>query len=232
MQIGFATPADSFSPLIIGGEAFSSGPRPTDVKMPITTDQLALMIVVIMAVQGLWLSFFTYRMWKQAQKHAAGRGSEAVRSNAEANTLVEDLFLLHRRGVLIRHYTRRLRRMVDSDILGGMLTVIQEFVKDSFHAEPGHLNEIRFGEVRIQIAAGHSMILALVVRGEQPADLVPRLQEMIGQLEVLRPDPVAEWERTQQLPAAAERLLEAFVADPLAFSTGTKRGSVLTSPIQ
>lgn len=200
--------------------------------MAVTTDQLALAILLIMGLQGLWLSFLTFRMWKQAQKRDAERGSQPPHSDAEAKTLVEDLFLLHQKGLLIRHYTRRLRRIVDSDILAGMLTVVQEFVKDSLRAEPGYLNEIRFGEVRIQIAAGHSLVLALVVRGERPADLVPRLQELIAQLEALRPDPITEWDRTQQLPAAAEGLLEAFVADPLAFPAAAKAGSVLLPPIQ
>ncbi len=185
--------------------------------MAFTSDQLGIAVVAIMGLQGAWLSFLTYLMWRNADQRS-GTGPEAGdRRKAEQDTLVEDLFLLARSGILVRHYTRRLRRMVDSDVLGGMLTAIHDFVKDSLRSEPGELREIRFGEVRIQVAVGSTAMLAMVVRGERPADLVPRMQSLLAQLESRHPDFLEEWDDTQQLPREAERLVEAFVADPLAF---------------
>ena len=43
------------------------------------------------------------------------------------------------------------------------------------------------------------------------------MQNLLEQLEALRPNFLEEWELTQELPREAERLIEAFVDDPLAF---------------
>jgi hypothetical protein len=194
--------------------------------MAIAVDVLALAVVVIMGIQGVWLSFLTYRMWRHAQEREAERETAAVTRSAEANTMVEDLFLLHRSGLLVRHFTRRLRRIVDSDLLTGMLAAVSDFVKDSLSSEPGSLKEIRFGEIRIQVAVGEWAILAMVVRGERPADLVPRLQSLLAKLEGLRPNFLATWDEDQRLPPEAERLIESFTSDPLAFPAAPLRKSV------
>lgn len=195
--------------------------------MALTADQLAAAVVIVIGLQGAWLSFLTYQMWRQAERSKNASRQIADRSKADGDTLVEDLFLLQRSGILVRHYTRRLRRMVDSDVLGGMLTAIHDFVKDSLRAEPGELREIRFGEVRIQVALGQTAMIAMVVRGERPADIVPRMENLLSQLEAMRPDFLTEWEETQSLPRGAERLLEKFVADPLSFPPATTKVTVV-----
>jgi len=196
--------------------------------MVLTSEQIAIAVVVIMGMQGIWLSYLTFRMWRQAQSRRSAEPT-VVAGAAEANTIVEDLFVLHRSGLLMRHYTRRLRRIVDSDILTGMLAAVQEFVRDSLRTEPGHLNEIRFGEVRIQVAAGESAAVAMVLRGDRPADLVPRLHGLLARLEGLEPNFVKAWEDRQELSSEANRLLETFVADPLAFPAESPRRTPLVA---
>src|SRR2546426_7546738 len=53
-----------------------------------------------------------------------------------SDAIVEDVFLLnHKDGLLIKHETRRLRPDVDTDILSGMLTAGDGFVKDPLRGE-------------------------------------------------------------------------------------------------
>src|SRR5207247_1085986 len=52
-------------------------------------------------------------------------------------TLIDDLFLLHKDGLLIKHYTRRLKPDVHSDVISGMLIAVQNFVNESFIGQAG-----------------------------------------------------------------------------------------------
>src|SRR5439155_825420 len=45
---------------------------------------------------------------------------------------LEELYLMHDSGMLIRHWSRTEGMVHDSDIMSGMFIVLQEFVRDSF----------------------------------------------------------------------------------------------------
>jgi len=154
-------------------------------------------VVGIMMIEGLWLSFLTYNLHrKKVREREEKEAGERETAEAERNTSIEDIFLLHRSGLLLKHYTRRLRPNVDSDVLSGMLVAVQDFVKDSFRGEKGQLNEIRFGEIRIVIIEGKWTILAAVVRGARPYDVQPELGYALTDLESKYEDPLIDWDGT------------------------------------
>ncbi len=154
-------------------------------------------VVGIMMIEGLWLSFLTFNLHrKKVREREAKEAGERETADAERNTSIEDIFLLHRSGLLLKHYTRRLRPNVDSDVLSGMLVAVQDFVKDSFRGEKGQLNEIRFGEIRIVIIEGKWTILAAVVRGARPYDVQPELGFALTDLEAKYEDPLIDWDGT------------------------------------
>src|SRR3989442_4960730 len=97
-------------------------------------------VLGIMMIEGLWLSFLTFNLHRKKAAEKLRREEEAKEKvEAERNTSIEDIFLLHRSGLLLKHYTRRLRPNVDSDVLSGMLVAVHEFLKESFrgaHGEP------------------------------------------------------------------------------------------------
>jgi len=85
---------------------------------------------------------------------------------------IEEVFLIYKDGRLIAHNSRRLKPDVDKDILTGMLTAVQSFVKDSFAGEEkGILNELRYGNLKILIENGPRANLAVVIAGNEPASL-------------------------------------------------------------
>ncbi len=86
---------------------------------------------------------------------------------------VDELFLLHRSGELVRHLTRSLRPNVDSDALSGMLVAVQDFIKESFRFVQGSLEELKFGSHRIMLAHGKHLIVAAVVAGGHTERLAP-----------------------------------------------------------
>src|SRR3989441_4036232 len=80
---------------------------------------------------------------------------------------VEEVFLRYRDGVLIYHLSRRLFQDKDEDVLGGMLTAIQEFVRDAFvYGEHRELHHLDFGQYRILIERGKRVYLAVVYAGK------------------------------------------------------------------
>lgn len=83
--------------------------------------------------------------------------------------LVEDVFLIYQDGSLLAHATRRLVPDLDTDLFSGMLTAIQDFVKDSFKDEKDcGLKKLEFGDNKLCIEPGESgkVFLVFVYKGE------------------------------------------------------------------
>lgn len=98
-------------------------------------------------------------------------------------TIIDEVFLLHRSGELIKHYTRRIRPNIDGDVLSGMLVAVQDFVRDSFGFERGDLNELSFGKYKIIMAQGKNIIVAAVTAGKRPKRLIPQLKATVSRIE-------------------------------------------------
>jgi OOP family OmpA-OmpF porin len=94
---------------------------------------------------------------------------------------VEQAFLVHAEsGLLIAHATAPELAAPDADLISGMLTAIQDFVRDSFHPEEGAtLRTFAVGEHTVQVEAGPLALLALVIRGEAPAAVLRRQQDTL-----------------------------------------------------
>ncbi len=158
------------------------------------TGQAVLILAVgFFLIQGLWLAVVTYFMFRRAQRRGLGWAAEV-----SGDTYIEDVFLLHRSGILIRHLTRRLKPHVDSDILTGMLRAVQEFVRDAFREgegeEEGELNEMGFGQLKVSIYGGQYVILATVVRGERPAEMMDEMKAAIEDLEDKHGELFRDWD--------------------------------------
>jgi len=77
---------------------------------------------------------------------------------------ITELFVLHKSGLLIRHYSDSLRTDIDRDILGGMLVAVQNFVKQTLATKAGSLDQLRYGEYTIFFVRGVDVIAAAVAR--------------------------------------------------------------------
>lgn len=161
--------------------------------MALPFEAIAIAVVGIITMQGMWLAFLTYMMYKR-QKRQENR----LRKLISKPTIVDEIFLLHKSGLLIKHYTRRLKPDLDTDILSAMLVAVQEFVKDSFRGETGALDELKFGELRIIIARGKYTVLASVVTGEHPEDIVPQLEMALKDLEKKVGRILSRWSGTDE----------------------------------
>ena len=101
---------------------------------------------------------------------------------------LDDVFLLHKDGLLIKHFTRKLNPEVDSDILGGMLIAVQNFVNESFAsnrglAKEGGLDELKFGRYSVLLARGKYVVLAAVATGKNTQGATGEIRATITDLE-------------------------------------------------
>lgn len=94
---------------------------------------------------------------------------------------VEQVFLIHRTsGLLLHHVVAEAVPAQDSDMVSGMLTAIQDFVRDSFHMQKSDaLQTIQVGDLVVWVEQGPQAILAAVIRGNAPEDLRVVVQEAL-----------------------------------------------------
>lgn len=94
---------------------------------------------------------------------------------------VEQVFLIHKKtGLPIAHVVAPAVAMQEPSLVSGMLSAIQDFVRDSFHATKGEsLNRMNVGELEVWVEAGPYAILATVLRGVAPHLLRERMAESL-----------------------------------------------------
>jgi outer membrane protein OmpA-like peptidoglycan-associated protein len=94
-------------------------------------------------------------------------------------------------------------------LISGMLTAIQDFVRDSFRpAEGGTLSTFTVGEHTVHVEAGPRALLAAVVRGQCPEEVPQRLQRTLEQIHLEYASTLAEFEGDATPFTSAATLLE------------------------
>ncbi|WP_455392621.1 hypothetical protein [[Eubacterium] cellulosolvens] len=126
---------------------------------------IALVLVIILIVIVLIVVFTTYK--------------------------VKEVFLIHKSGILLYHLSREHKPGRDEEILSGMFTAVQEFIKDSFStsataAEGGEhvLREMKIGENNnILIERGKYAYLAVIFSGRGGGKLRTKARGILNSIE-------------------------------------------------
>ncbi len=133
------------------------------------------------ALQGLFDSLnqmldrsLSFESWKW--RFEAWRTGKSYGEVALARSLsyrVEQVFLIHREtGLLLGHVTSGDAVVQDADLVSGMLTAIQDFVRDSFGPKKSdELEVMQVGEFKLWLQHGPMALLAAVVSGQPPPEL-------------------------------------------------------------
>lgn len=179
------------------------------------TEHLLTILAVVATIQtvvlaALVVAFVRHRR-REGSPPTAGGGSAAPAAPAQAPGDLEDVFLLHRSGLLLKHYTRRMRPNMDSDVLSGMLVAVQEFIKDSFRGEAGSLDEIKFGDLRISLLEGKWTIMAGLVRGIATPDHAAQMKAALRDIEQRYEDLLIDWDGTMDRIPEVDRIMTRLV---------------------
>jgi outer membrane protein OmpA-like peptidoglycan-associated protein len=108
---------------------------------------------------------------------------------------VEQAFLIHAEsGLLIAHATAPGLKVPDADLISGMLTAIQDFVRDSFRPGAGAtLRTFSVGDHTVQVEAGPRALLALVIQGEAPETVLRKQQDTLEMIHLQFARPLADF---------------------------------------
>ncbi len=121
---------------------------------------------------------------------------------------IEEAFLVYRDGVLISHLSRTLMREKDEDVLSGMLTAVQEFVREAFqYGEHRELHQLDFGEYRILIERGAFVYLAVVYSGNESVALRKKVRGVIDLIEKEYGKILAKWDGDMEEVVGAQELI-------------------------
>jgi outer membrane protein OmpA-like peptidoglycan-associated protein len=100
---------------------------------------------------------------------------------------VEQVFLIHREtGLVLNHIVAPSVATQDPDLIAGMLSAIQQFVRDSFqskNSETETLGSLNIGELQVWIEESPNAVLAAVVRGHAPADFRQAMNEVLEDIQ-------------------------------------------------
>src|SRR5207244_7182418 len=140
------------------------------------------------------------------------RDTKEIKVEPEATYLVEDIFLIHSDGRLIAHHSRKFREEIDEDIFSGMLTVVQEFVKDSFRSRTKvGLKRLDFGDSKILIERSAHTYLATVLIGEEPALLPLYMIEVLKEVKGKFGETLEKWSGMLHELAGVEELIRKLI---------------------
>jgi hypothetical protein len=94
---------------------------------------------------------------------------------------VEQVFLIHKEtGLLLQHVIAESVSGQDGEMISGMLTAIQDFMRDSFGGAEGEsLDTVEYGDRTLWIEQGPQATLAGVVWGNAPRELKVVFQEAL-----------------------------------------------------
>jgi outer membrane protein OmpA-like peptidoglycan-associated protein len=140
---------------------------------------------------------------------------------------VEQVFLIHAEtGLLLAHVTAQDLKVPDADLISGMLTAIQDFVRDSFRpAEGGTLSSFTVGEHTVHVEAGPRALIAGVIRGQCPDAVPQRLAQTLEQVHLEYASPLVDFEGETAPFETTKPLLEQNLETVLSTDHAAERGS-------
>lgn len=111
---------------------------------------------------------------------------------------VEEVFLVHKSGILIAHRMRKSSTEYDEELVSGMFTAVQEFIKDTFSGRTDSddeytLEELKLGENNILLERGEYTYLAVIFSGRGTKKLRVKTIKLLKNIEKKYSEPLRNW---------------------------------------
>ncbi len=119
---------------------------------------------------------------------------------------IDEVFLMTKGGILIRHVSREPELTKDDDIVASMFVAIQEFVRDSFRREAS-LDSVAFGNRHAAVVRGELTILAAVISQGNAEAVTPELLAAVRAVETEYWDALRTWDGNVARLAGVEPIL-------------------------
>ena len=108
---------------------------------------------------------------------------------------VKEIFVLHSNGLVIAHAGHDMEEgEIDRDMVGGMLTAIQNFVQEAFlDSEMETLKSLSMGKLRMLIEAKSEIVVAVLFTGYEARELRKDVNKLVHELEQNYGDILRNW---------------------------------------
>ncbi len=128
---------------------------------------------------------------------------------------VKEIYLLNTGGLVIAHAgAHDYFGEVDKDMVGGMLTAIQNFVREAFHAsEMESLKSLSIGNLRVLIEAKGELVIAVLFTGHEARELRKGVVRIIDDLEKEYAATIRDWKGDKRSIAGIQKWLESTFED-------------------
>ena len=100
---------------------------------------------------------------------------------AHLEPVIEEVFVIGSNGLLIKHMARTLMSDKDRDVVGGMISVLSNFVREAFSERDGNdVQEVTLGDHRFILCNERGVVVAVLVTRGATEDIVPRLRHLLA----------------------------------------------------
>ncbi len=161
----------------------------------------------ILLILALVFAFGATEVWslKPVRQAAAKVAPTAVRTRVpppppdppapgRQEPVLEEVFVIGSNGLLIKHMSRTLMSEKDRDVVGGMISILSNFVRETFsERDGGSVQEITLGHHRFVLCNDSGVVVAVLVTRGATEDIVPRLRHLIALLVDRYGNDLEEW---------------------------------------
>jgi len=125
---------------------------------------------------------------------------------------IDEVLVMTKEGILVQHFTAKNATAIDEDILAGMLTAVQMFVKDTFGGQKDStLDELSLGDFKIMIGRGDYITISIILSGESTKLVRPQLDAMIADTEKNLKDLLSTWNGDMSLVSPIREYIKKLV---------------------
>lgn len=134
--------------------------------------------------------------------------------NEQGSVSFTEVFAINKAGLLVAKASSDLEGL-DPDIFAGMLTAVQNFVKDSFDATgamAGNLGRLEYGDMKILIENGDLLFVTAVIRNQEHPDMAAALRSTVRDLETRYANILRGWSGNMGEVTRIAEMLETQIA--------------------
>jgi len=108
---------------------------------------------------------------------------------------IENVFVVDTRGMLLAHRSGSLVPYPDQDIMAGMFTAVQDYIRDAWGGgEEKTMKSAQFGDRKVVVERGRHHYVAVVFSGNDRGALERRVRELSQEIDSRFGDVIANWD--------------------------------------
>ncbi len=133
-------------------------------------------------------------------------------SETDMGSSIDEILVINRDGMLMDHYARTQSSEIDKDVLSGMLTAVQSFVKDSFGSMNTTLKRLEMQDFTVLIEPGKHISVVGITRDKDNRELNDHLLRMMREVDSEMAEKFEAWdgdmESIRDIDKYIQKLLE------------------------